>query len=96
MAYFSNGTEGMVLDNQCSECIYGEEPCPIALMQLEFNYEQIGNTLARRIMDTLIDEKGICQMKKLIDAMPNQTQENKNQLDIWNEEVKAFNKTRGG
>lgn len=33
MAYFSNGFEGMVFDEQCCRCKYGRMPCPIAWVQ---------------------------------------------------------------
>ena len=45
MAYFSNGTEGIVLDAQCSVCPVGRNPdlpCPVLLVQLAYNYEQVG------------------------------------------------------
>ena len=36
MAYFSNGSEGQCFDEQCAICKYGESPCPIAAIQMEF------------------------------------------------------------
>jgi hypothetical protein len=62
MAYFSNGTEGMVFDYQCSICKYGEEPCPIALVQHEFNYSACNNETARKILDALVQDNGTCEM----------------------------------
>ena len=34
MAYFSNGSEGMCFEDQCAKCKYGQEPCPIAAVQI--------------------------------------------------------------
>ena len=69
MAYFSNGTEGMVLDAQCGECALWEEPCPIALVHQLYNYDQIGNELARSILDDLVNKQGKCQLKPMIDKI---------------------------
>ena len=62
MAYFSNGTEGSVFDEQCMRCRYGEEPCPIASMQMEFNYEACNIPVARKILDWLVKDNGTCTM----------------------------------
>lgn len=64
MAYFSNGTEGDVFTAQCGICKYGQEPCPIALIQMTYNYDQIGNDLARKIINDLVEEDGTCTMFK--------------------------------
>jgi len=71
MAYFPNGTAGEYLDEQCAECIH-EDPeagCPLALVQMEFNYSQHnkGNEELKKAMDWLIDAHGDCQIKKMID-----------------------------
>lgn len=66
MAYFSNGSEGMCFDEKCSDCKYGEEPCPIAFVQMEFNYEACNNKVARAILDHLVKDNGECAMNKLI------------------------------
>ena len=65
MAYFSNGSEGGVLDGQCMECL-PHDPCPIAMAQAEFNYEQCDNTRLGDLLEMLIDQNGICQMKKYV------------------------------
>lgn len=62
MAYFSNGTEGMVFDHQCSLCRYGEEPCPIAWVQHEYNYEQCASPVAKKILNDLVQNNGTCAM----------------------------------
>lgn len=65
MAYFSNGTEGAAFDAQCARCRYGEQPCPIAVVQSAYNYDQVHNDLARRILAALVTDAGECQMFKL-------------------------------
>lgn len=62
MAYFSNGTEGTAFDMQCSVCKYGSKPCPIALLQVTYNYDQVGNDLARKILNDLVNDGGSCAM----------------------------------
>lgn len=64
MAYFSNGTEGSVLDHQCSLCKYGEENCPIFFVQFNYNYDACNNEVARKILDDLIADNGTCAMWK--------------------------------
>jgi len=64
MAYFSNSTEGSVFEYQCSICKYGETSCPIAWVQLEYNYEACNNEIARKILDFLISDNGTCAMWK--------------------------------
>jgi hypothetical protein len=62
MAYFSNGSEGTVFDEQCSKCKYGNGPCPIALVQIDNNYDQFKDTsgTASKILNTLVDDSGKC------------------------------------
>jgi hypothetical protein len=69
MAYFANGTEGMIFDKQCAECPLWDKACPIYLVQLEYNYSQCNekNGDLRAAMNLLVDKKGICQMKPLIE-----------------------------
>ena len=64
MAYFANGTEGECFDNQCSICKYGEEPCPIAFVQCEYNYDACNNEVATNILNDLIKNNGTCKMFK--------------------------------
>ena len=64
MAYFSNGTEGGVFDIQCAKCKYGQEACPIALVQMVYNYDACNNKTAREILDTLVSNDGVCAMWK--------------------------------
>lgn len=64
MAYFSNGTDGMVFDEECLSCKYGQKACPIALVQMEHNYSACNNKEARKILDSLVSNQGTCAMKQ--------------------------------
>jgi len=70
MAYFSNSSDGFVLDEQCSDCIH-EDPeagCPVALAHFLLNYDQVGNTDLTKCLNMLVDDKrGECKMKPLIE-----------------------------
>ncbi len=69
MAYFPDGSSRIVFDEQCETCIH-EDPgtgCPIAYIQLNHNYDQIGNDNLEAVMDALVDENSVCQMKPLIE-----------------------------
>ena len=70
MAYFSNGSEGMCFGEECSGCRYGEEPCPIAWVQTEYNYDACNNKTATAILGHLVKNNGTCSMKTLIDSNP--------------------------
>ena len=71
MAYYSNSSEGDLFDEQCSECIHAdpEVMCPIALVQMEYNYDQLkeGQEKLKAVMEILVDQKKGCQMKPFID-----------------------------
>ena len=72
MAYFSNSSEGSVLDEQCIECFLSHEiPCPVAWVQMNWNYKQIGNDMAREILNELVTEDGDCKMKTTLDEQIN-------------------------
>ena len=62
MAYFPNGTAGECFDNQCAKCKYGEEPCPIALVQMNYNYDACNNKVATAILGALVKNDGRCMM----------------------------------
>lgn len=65
MAYFSNSGAGEVFYNQCAKCKYGEEPCPIAAVQVLYNYDACNNKTARAILDELVKQDGTCSMFEL-------------------------------
>lgn len=72
MAYFANGCEGMIFDEECVDCIYGKEPCPIAWVQSRYNYEACNNKVASAILNDLVRQGDNfeyigCTMKKIID-----------------------------
>jgi hypothetical protein len=62
MAYFSNGSEGALLDEQCSRCKYGALPCPIYFVQTEYNYDAVKNEVASEILNYLVKNDGTCTM----------------------------------
>ena len=62
MAYFANSTEGECFEDQCSECKYGQEPCPIYQVQFHYNYDACNNEVARKILDDLVSDNGACFM----------------------------------
>lgn len=65
MAYFSNGSEGMCFDKQCQKCKYGRQPCPIAGVQVNYNYDACNNKIASAILDELVQQDGTCTMFEL-------------------------------
>ena len=67
MAYFSNGSEGMCFRVECASCKYGEDPCPIAMVQNFYNYDACNNKTARAILDMLVKDDGTCEMKKMME-----------------------------
>lgn len=80
MVYFSNGTEGGLLDEQCQNCLLGQEACPIYLVQTIYNYDQCTNLKLKNAMNLLINEKGECQM--FIQLKKKNVQPNPNQLNL--------------
>lgn len=72
MAYFSNGSEGMVFDAECCDCILYDKNCPIFLAQIECNYEQCNNPVATKILNMLVKQDENyryigCQLKPILD-----------------------------
>lgn len=60
MAYFSNSSEGSVFDCQEKGCRYAQEACPIALVQIMYNYDAVNNKVATEILDALVKQDGTC------------------------------------
>lgn len=67
MAYFSNGSEGMVFDDQCARCKFGRHPCPIAFVQIDANYDQHKDTsgTASKILGHLVKDDGTCMVYEM-------------------------------
>ena len=69
MAYFPNGTAGLMLDEQCSGCILGEVACPIWYVQQHFNYADENVTKGSKLqecLNLLISEDYECALLKLL------------------------------
>ncbi len=71
MGYFGNSSEGEPFEEDCATCPLGEYPCPIAGVQLEFNYVSCNNKIGRDILNRFITQgsKGEyigCQMKRFV------------------------------
>lgn len=58
-----------MLDEQCSDCRIGEMQCPILLVQIEYNYDQVGIPKLQECLNYLVDSSGKCRMKLLIDQI---------------------------
>ncbi len=80
MAYFNNGTEEMVFDEQCSKCRYGQKPCPIAFAQTTYNYDAVNNETATKILNTLVKEPGVCTM---LETFKHDLEIDPNQIDLF-------------
>lgn len=75
MTYYPNGNSD-TLSEQCSDCLIGlENYCPVAFVQVDYNYEQFKkegrfkghiHPIVEGIMQCLIED-GKCMMKKEID-----------------------------
>lgn len=66
MAYFSNGTEGMVFEDvYCCRCVHYREPddggCPVWILHLLWNYEQNKDEDKRLALDLLITGNGFTE-----------------------------------
>lgn len=69
MAYFSNGTEGAILDEQCCECLEAmkdELLCPVHNVSVFFNYDQTNNNELRRCLSALVADDGTCRMRQAL------------------------------
>ncbi|WOO43142.1 hypothetical protein [Rubellicoccus peritrichatus] len=78
MAYFSNGSEGAYLDNQCAECPIGKHhdaPCPVLLQTQLYNYAQCGNENLEAALNVTVNKHGDCQMKKVLEEFLPDTEE---------------------
>ena len=83
MAYFSNRSEGMMLDEQCSDCRGGDKPCPVYNVQLLYNYDAVNNKVASNILNMLIRNDGTCTVYELFKKELEITEDEKNQLELF-------------
>ena len=65
MAHFSNSSDGESFNGQCARCKYGQAPCPIAAIQMNYNYSAIGNPIASAIMMELVEKDGTCTVYEM-------------------------------
>lgn len=66
MAYFSNSSAGVNFDQGCMDCPLADHDdflCPIAKVQLAYNYEQVGNRAATEILEALVDQEDGCMIR---------------------------------
>lgn len=75
MAYFPNGSDpaGHRFESQCDDCWFGDEPCPVALAQLMFNYDAANNKVATEILNTLVSNDGTCHQKAMMEDWKGKT-----------------------
>ena len=67
MAYFANGSEGEIFDDQCNACPLGDLNCPIASVQFGYNYDACNNKVASEILDCLVSDKTkLCALRELL------------------------------
>ena len=83
MAYFPNGTSGEVFADQCDKCRYGQKPCPIACVQLNYNYEAANNKTASGILNDLVKNDGTCEMYRTFEKDFKLTEGEKTQLNLF-------------
>ena len=83
MAYFANGSEGLCFETQCEQCRYGQNPCPIAGVQMSYNYEACNNEIASVILNGLVKNDGTCEMFKMCEKDFKLTEGEKSQIDLF-------------
>lgn len=60
MAYFSNGTEGMIFEERyCGHCYHDREDaqCPVLTLHYLYNYDQFKDERLKTVLDTLIPQE---------------------------------------
>ena len=84
MAYFPNSSAdtlteqcydcplGAGWDNPLQKRLFGDErplrPCPVAFVQLQYNYDQVGNPNLKAAMTLLVNDDGVCEVRKLLQS----------------------------
>ena len=59
MAYFSNGTEGMMYEERyCNRCIHGPD-CVVWAVHFDYNYDQNKDEKIKAILSALIPRDGL-------------------------------------
>jgi len=84
MAYYSSSSDRR-LEKLCAACLH-EDPkigCPIALVCLNFNYDQIGNKHLEECLSTLVDVKKGCAMRPHIMALKTNQRPDKETRSIF-------------
>lgn len=85
MAYFANSSEDVLTQqcydcplgagwsNPNQKRLFGDErplrPCPVALVQLQYNYDQIDIPKLRAAMTVLVSDQGECEVRKLLQSV---------------------------
>jgi hypothetical protein len=96
MAYFSNSSDGSNFDRRCGDCRAFMRQCPIAFVQISYNYDQItalnqGDETAKLILDALVDDEGKCRMFEIMQKELTMTEDEKAQLELFlNENPKGL------
>ena len=83
MAYFPNGTTGEAFDEQCSICRGHNKPCPVAMAQLNYNYESVNNEVVTGILSMLVDDNGTCKLFEFFRKELELSEDEKNQLELF-------------
>lgn len=71
MAYYPNGTSGVIFDKGCVDCLHEELDygCPIAFIQMNYNYSQHDHEKVKEILDYLVDQEKGCILRDKIMAL---------------------------
>lgn len=84
MAYYSKNSDAR-LKKLCAACLH-EDPkisCPIALVCLNYNYDQLGNKPLEECLSTLVDAKKGCMMRPHIMALKTNPKPDKETISIF-------------
>ena len=56
MAVISNSDEDFLSLEDCAQCVFGDEFCPVAYLQVMFNYDQLKNEKVKEMLDILLPD----------------------------------------
>ncbi len=65
MAQISNGNDSMRFMDSCSDCILGQEPCPVAWVVIEYS-SFADNKKVKEIIDCFVNKDFGCEVHKLM------------------------------